>query len=76
MNNSMIAAAVILLVLVVRVLLRRRNAHVNRNADPLAEAEVYLAYGRKHKAREILKTYLQANPGNAKAIELLNRVDA
>lgn len=32
------------------------------DVDPIAEAEVYIAYGRDHQAEEILKTALQSTP--------------
>jgi pilus assembly protein FimV len=33
-------------------------------ADPLAEADVYLAYGRYQQAEDLIKDALQANPGH------------
>jgi len=35
---------------------------INEDVDPLAEAEIYLAYGRDGQAEEILKEALQSNP--------------
>jgi pilus assembly protein FimV len=35
---------------------------MNEDVDPLAEAEIYLAYGRDGQAEEILKEALQSNP--------------
>jgi len=35
---------------------------VSEDVDPLAEAEIYLAYGRDGQAEEILKEALQSNP--------------
>ncbi len=37
----------------------------NQVADPLAEAEVYLAYGQKKKAIELLKKAQSAYPNRA-----------
>jgi pilus assembly protein FimV len=37
-------------------------AQVTEEVDPLAEAEIYLAYGRDSQAEEILKEALSANP--------------
>ena len=37
--------------------------------DPLQEAEVYLAYGRKKEAEEILTEAIKANPGRRKEFE-------
>jgi len=47
------------------VILRPRIPSDKRDsvpADPLAEAEVYIAYGREKQALEILKKALQKNP--------------
>jgi pilus assembly protein FimV len=38
------------------------SAQVTEEVDPLAEAEIYLAYGRDAQAEEILKEALAANP--------------
>lgn len=35
---------------------------VNSEVDPLAEAEVYIAYGRDNKAEEVLKNAMTADP--------------
>lgn len=43
-----------------RMLSRKRGA--TRDVDPLAEAEVYIAYGRKKEAAEILKEAIKAYP--------------
>jgi pilus assembly protein FimV len=37
-------------------------APVSEEVDPLAEAEIYLAYGRDGQAEEILREAIQANP--------------
>jgi pilus assembly protein FimV len=41
---------------------RAAAAQVTEEVDPLAEAEIYLAYGRDAQAEEILKEALAANP--------------
>lgn len=49
-------------------LLRSRsttNVGQKAPADPLAEAEVYLAYGRKEQALELLEKALRENPSRA-----------
>lgn len=43
-------------------LLLYKNKSTSVVADPLAEAEVYLAYGRKNQAIEILEKALQLDP--------------
>jgi hypothetical protein len=43
--------------------------------DPVAEAEVYLAYGRDAQAKEILREGLQKNPNNFKAHQMLQKID-
>lgn len=43
--------------------------------DPVAEAEVYQAYGRTAQAIEILKEGLQKNPNNFKAHQMLQTLD-
>jgi len=40
-------------------------------ADPVAEAEVFLTYGLKEKAVEVLAKHLANNPSDAAAIDLL-----
>jgi pilus assembly protein FimV len=42
-------------------------ASASYEVDPLAEAEVYIAYGRDGQAEEILKEALDKNPDNEKA---------
>jgi pilus assembly protein FimV len=41
---------------------RAAQAQVTEEVDPLAEAEIYLAYGRDGQAEEILKEALQTHP--------------
>jgi hypothetical protein len=60
-----IGLTVALICLLALVLLRRRwfSAKSPRQApDPLAEAEVYLAYGKKQQALEILQRAAIADP--------------
>ena len=44
----------------VLVIVKRNSKH----ADPIAEAEVYMMYGRKAQAIEILEQALVKEPGN------------
>lgn len=46
-----------------------RLRKTSSGVDPLAEAEVYIAYGRKEQAVEILKEAIEAYPGRRKEIE-------
>ena len=50
----------------------------NTNADvhPIAEAEVYLAYGRKEQAIEILEEALRANSAREDVRKKLNEIKA
>lgn len=57
------------------MLVVRRNANEKQKGNPLAAVEVYLAYGRKEEAKVALKKFLSKNPGDAQAIELLNRAN-
>jgi tetratricopeptide (TPR) repeat protein len=43
--------------------------------DPVAEAEVYEAYGRRQQAIDILREGLQQNPNNFKAHQMLQKID-
>jgi type IV secretory pathway TrbF-like protein len=46
-------------------LIRKTTGNANglkSTSDPLAEAEVYLAYGRKQQAQEVLENALQLDP--------------
>jgi Tfp pilus assembly protein FimV len=47
----------------------RRRAKSPGEVDALAEAEVYLAYGRRKEAVEILKEALETGPERRKEIE-------
>lgn len=42
--------------------------------DFVAEAEIYLAYGKKKHAREALENALLANPGNELALKMLDEM--
>ncbi len=46
---------------------------IERNIDPIAEAKVYIAYGRQEEAEQVLKDALAKNPDQPElAIELLD----
>ena len=40
------------------------KAKISKHADPIAEAEVYMLYGRKAQAIEILEQALKKEPSN------------
>ena len=46
-----------------------RGRTTSGGVDPLAEAEVYIAYGRKEEAVDILKEAIDAYPDRRKEIE-------
>jgi hypothetical protein len=45
-----------------------------RKADPLAEAEVYLAYGRQAQALEVLESALLDDPNRADIAERIRKL--
>ena len=53
-------AAFLVYLFYVLVIVKRNSKH----ADPIAEAEVYMMYGRKSQAIEILEQALVKEPGN------------
>ena len=53
-------AAFLVYLFYVLVIVKRNSKH----ADPIAEAEVYMMYGRKAQAIEILEQALVKEPGN------------
>lgn len=68
-----IGGALLILALIALPALQRRKPSKNQTDNPLGEAEVYIAYGRKKEAKIILEKYLLSNPGDPKAIELLKQ---
>ena len=73
-DNLFILGVVIAVALFIIVSRRNESVGNKDSVNPLGEAEVYIAYGRNKKAKEILEKYLLSNPDDAKAIELLNKV--
>jgi hypothetical protein len=53
-------AAFLVFVFYVLVIVKRNS----KNADPIVSAEVYMQYGQKEKAIEILEQALVKEPGN------------
>jgi hypothetical protein len=74
-NNILPIVGIVLVVLIIIPLIQRKRVNKPLKSDALAEAEVYLAYGRKKEAKELLEKYLLSNPGDAKAVMLLKRVN-
>lgn len=74
MNNlKIIIGALLLLIIIVVQIVQKRKQSNTSSSNPISEAEVYLAYGRKKEAKAILEYYLLSNPGDQKAIELLKQ---
>jgi len=76
MDNLMpIIGLLLLLVLIAVLMIQRRKLSDTPSKNPIGEAEVYLAYGRKKEAKTILEQYLLSNPGDTKALELLKQAN-
>jgi len=61
-----------IIIMVASITQKRRLANMP-SENPLREAEIYLAYGRKKEAKVILEDYLLSKPGDKHALELLQR---
>jgi predicted Zn-dependent protease len=75
---SAIGVLVALACLVALLLIRRRISKPNsknRNVDPLAEAEVYLAYGRKKEAIQLLRAGLANHPNRTDIAAKLSKLE-
>jgi Tfp pilus assembly protein FimV len=68
-----IGAAVLI---VVWYVFRRRDgiSNITKPIDPIAEAEVYLAYERNEQAIEVLENHLRDNPKDAAVIKRLAEI--
>jgi Tfp pilus assembly protein FimV len=51
-----------------------RPSEANAHLDPIAEADVYLAYGNKQQAVNILRKAAQENPGRADILEKIREI--
>lgn len=47
----------------------------NPEVDPIAEASIYLAYGRTEQAKEILLTAQETDPDNKEITDLLEKIE-
>ncbi len=74
-NLMLIIVSLILVVLIAVPIIKKRKLSNTLSQNPIGEAEVYLAYGRKKEAKEILEKYLLSNPGDPKALELLEQTN-
>jgi Tfp pilus assembly protein FimV len=52
------------------------EGNTDGEVNPITEAEVYLAYGRKEQAIEILQEALRANPAREDVRKKLNEIKA
>ncbi|MEJ2611171.1 MAG: hypothetical protein P8179_14075 [Candidatus Thiodiazotropha sp.] len=76
MDNLMpIIGALILVILIAVSIIQKRKISKTPSQNPIGEAEVCLAYGRKKEAKKILEKYLLSNPGDPKALELLEQAN-
>jgi hypothetical protein len=57
------------------VLRNRSDGPRASGSNPLEEAEVYISYGRKREASELLERHLRKNPDDVKAKELLRSIN-
>lgn len=76
-ETLLIAAAIGIAVFLLMLWIVRRSGGSNRrlgDADPLAEADVYLAYGQKKKAIEILQHARIAHPDRTDIATKLNEL--
>jgi len=53
-----------------------RRAQKRKPVDPIAEANVYLAYGRKEQAAGILRDALATNPENEEVLAKLREIES
>lgn len=70
-------ASIIIGLIAVGVILALRNRSDGprvSGSNPLEEAEIYLSYGRKREASELLERHLRTNPDDAKARALLRSI--
>ena len=72
-DNYFGLAVAIITILVIAFVLRQKLS-TSKSANPLGEAEVYIAYKRYDEAKKILEQYLLENPGDQKATQLLEKI--
>ena len=69
-----VVVCIVVLFLIYRVVKLRDLAGPGREADPIAEADVYLAYGRKSQAISILEKAESTYPNRADIRKKLNEL--
>jgi predicted Zn-dependent protease len=76
MDNNLIylLGVIIIVILAILLILKKSNSNENQNINPIAEAKVYIAYGREKEAIKILEEYLLEDPKNLEAITMLNDI--
>ena len=62
MQLALLFGAALIAIFLLKSRLTATTERQNGVADPLAEAEVYLAYGRKKQALELLEKAFRENP--------------
>jgi preprotein translocase subunit SecG len=70
MDSGVVVVLFAIAIAVVVVLLTRGKKAGTSGADPVAEAEVYLTYGRRKEAKALLEKHVQLHPGDEKAMQL------
>ena len=76
MDNNLIylLGVMIAVILVILLILKKSNSNEDQNINPIAEAKVYIAYGREKEAIKILEEYLLEEPKKLEAITMLNDI--
>ena len=54
----------------------KNTENKNEDSNPLEEAEVFLTYGLKKQAADLLEKYLEKNPSDKTAHEMLRKAQA
>tara|TARA_R110002073_G_scaffold84612_7_gene201884 strand:- start:67719 stop:67937 length:219 start_codon:yes stop_codon:yes gene_type:complete len=65
---------IVILALGLVFMIRRPSDSGAKPSNPIGEAEICLAYGRKKEAKKILLDSLESQPEDAKARELLDSI--
>jgi predicted Zn-dependent protease len=73
-ENLFILGLVLFVAIFVIASRRKERPDMGDHGGPLAEAELLMAYGKHRKAIKILEKHIAANPDDAEAMKLLNRI--
>jgi len=65
---------IVILALGLLFMIRRPSASGIKPSNPIGEAEICLAYGRKKEAKKILLDHLKSQSKDARARELLDSI--